>query len=239
MTTPWEIEAQCVVGRSPGAADSDLQLRVVPGAPTSFAQLVRGAEAECIWELLSVTPLPEHSSKTEEVYVRGNDLIARYAESSGDQFAYGLYWQWLERSAKVDWGLELWMSVQTGLLDASPVLAVSSKSLSSGQWEVYQHRTLSGDCLPDAAPRGPAAMVCRSDVATAVWLVEPTDQVHVQLQSPLDANQQTLRVFGHFMEKGVIRRARMRVHFAARVMGQDEIAELYHQFANSPLPLTA
>jgi hypothetical protein len=47
-----------------------------------------------------------------------------------------------------------------------------------------------------------------------------------------------LRFRADFMEKGVIRRARCRWLVSNRPFERDELAQAYHAFIDSPLPLT-
>ena len=48
-----------------------------------------------------------------------------------------------------------------------------------------------------------------------------------------------LRYFSHFMEKGVIRRARMRFYLSRReAFDVESISQLYESFTQSELPLT-
>ena len=94
--------------------------------------------------------------------------------------------------------------------------------------------------------RGPAALVCETtsadqanDILTGVWLIAPGDQRHSRLQTNDSQSTQCVRLFGHFMEKGVIRRARMRFLLAAETITNQQIAVAYRHLAESPLPLTA
>jgi hypothetical protein len=140
------------------------------------------------------------------------------------------------------------------------MLEVASRSLGKSAWQVWNHSQLSASALADDAPhRGPAALVCQLQTAagqtySGLWLIEPTDQRHASLnvEQPLEtpdngneqsqtASSQVARIclFGHFMEKGVIRRGRMRFQLAPCAIEHKHVCSAYEQFSHSPLPLTA
>src|SRR5690606_18737624 len=130
----------------------------------------------------------------------------------------------------------LWLSVQTDLLDTQPELEIVCNAFPGLRWTTFEHHQLAPKSeapatespatgsqstikLPDTgaspgkdAPRGPAALLCSSPpgsgqaAAQGLWLIEPTDQCHARRCSEEDQAEQCLRLFGHFMEKGVIRR---------------------------------
>lgn len=239
-------------------------IEVFPTQPDRPACLQIGQNEPKAWEFAAVCPSPQHSQVAEEIYSRQRDLICRYRQTESDSFAFQLDWQLIPPNGPFALGAELWLSVQTGLLDTHPELNVTCHALggdatvkdcSSSQfgdhsgWRMLAHPDISDEALAgDAEARGPAAMICSgqagSGVLTGLWLIEPTDQRHAQLcpaASKADSGGTALsvRLFGHFMEKGVIRRGRMRFLLADRALIQADIVEAYRQFAHSPLPLTA
>ncbi|HBE71848.1 MAG TPA: hypothetical protein DDW52_27205 [Planctomycetaceae bacterium] len=183
------------------------------------------------WQIFGIEPQPRHALEIEEAYGRQDDLIVQYQQSPQDSYRFHLYWRKLPVSPASQLGIELWLGVQTGLLDSRPELHVTCHA---GQaWETLKH----GELVEAEPSESLAALIARRDDATGVWLIEPSDQVDVTLLS--SGAESTVGVFDHFMEKGVIRRARMRFHILSADVEIGQIAELYRSFAASQLPLTA
>ncbi len=66
-------------------------------------------------------------------------------------------------------------------------------------------------------------------------LIHPSDLIQTEL---LDVAKGKLRLFGNFMEKGVIRRGRIRCLVSSAPIAAAQLQAAYEQFADSPLPLT-
>lgn len=254
-----EASAIGVVGAS--------QIEVAPSAPAQGADWritnSQAAQPVAAWQIAAVRPMPAHGSQPLEVYSRQNDLIVRYGQGPAEQFSYQLDWRLLETPAPFIAAIELWLSIQTDLLDTQPELEVTCSAPAGRSWSTFEHQQLAADPQASATGataietqsieggRGPAALLC-SGLPTAadraamqgLWLIEPTDQRHVRRCSGDDQAEQQVRLFGHFMEKGVIRRARMRFLLAEAsgaqaAITQEQVIAAYRDFANSPLPLTA
>ncbi len=238
---PWRLNESTAIGSLGGS-----RIDVFPANPERAARLQTQLAAGAAWEIAAVRPVPHHSVTPEEIYGREDDLICRYRQTQSDVFAFQLDWQLLPAVAPFAGGVELWLSVQTDLLDSQPELEVTSVAAGSQAWRVLAHSDLSDEPLAGGDPRdlGPAAMICHSetgsgDRTSGLWLIEPSDQCHARLCSPPNSAALSVRLFGHFMEKGVIRRGRMRFLQASGEIRDADIAGAYQQFASSPLPLTA
>jgi hypothetical protein len=209
--------------------------------PTNFTDYATFHAPKREWKSVAIRPLPKHTAVPEEVYVRGDDLIARFAQTKDDAFAFQLNWRALDKSASVDSAIELWVSIQTDLLDSSPELEICSHG-GDGSWEIHNHAELlidSSTAKADSRSDSPAALVLTESNASYVWLIEPTDQRHVELLTSSSDCIQRIKLFDHFMEKGVIRRARMRFLASSEQLDLQQIRSAYREFAESPLPLTA
>lgn len=247
MATDWQFTGDVAI-----CTNGDWQFAVDPRNPAEFASLVdarkdkelssssgTGSSKNMLqdsWGLFSVTPLPTHSQSLEEVYVRGNDLIARFRQSEKDSYALHIVWRMLDSLPNDQFGIELWLSVQTGLLDSNPELQISCKT-SQDNWKVFSRQQLCAD-VP-SGDSSPAALACALPSGSGVWLFEPTQHHDSKLVSSGNSTTQNLRVFGHFMEKGVIRRGRMRFIVSRNEFQPQDIATAFQDFNNSPLPLTA
>lgn len=182
---------------------------------------------------------PEYSFTVEEAYQRGSDFIVRFDQMKEDSFAFQLDWKLIAGSDS-KYGFELWLSVQTDDLDSSPVLDIAS-DLKNTEWKQLSHQALVESSDEQDSAAAPAALFTSGgkETPSILWLIEPTDQRHIALQQAAGPSSRKIRLFDHFMEKGVIRRARMRCYLSADGFTEEEIRQLYEDLRNSPLPLTA
>lgn len=230
---------------SKASASSDLgpaTIEVHPQEPQQYSRCQLGGISGLSWRFAAIQPLPRHACVPTEIYTRQLDLIAKYQQSADDSFAFQLDWQLQAASGPFAGGVELWVSVQTNLLDVEPELQISCLALDKCDWQMLSHADLTGQRTLEDASHGPAAIVTTASShagATGVWLIEESDQRHARIVSQPSDVEMRVRLLGHFMEKGVIRRARMRFLLADGQVTRDQIAAAYSQFANSPLPLTA
>lgn len=73
-------------------------------------------------------------------------------------------------------------------------------------------------------------------------LIHPSDQVDTQLLYTRGGDRDCdlmVQFFGRFMEKGVIRRGRLRLLISDDRLSDDQLLDAYKMFASSDLPLTA
>lgn len=219
-------------------AHSETAIESVPQDPQQGTKISFADSSP--WSVFRVKPIPAHSFAVEEVYVRQEDLISQFDQTENDNFAFHLNHRILPSPDEVQThaDLELWLSVQTDDLDSEPVLVVSCESPDGSYWETLKASELvPGDNTYEGD--APAAIICPGSEISAVWLIDQGDQRHSQLLSSPSESEQRVELFSHFMEKGVIRRARMRFHLIPNPLDQNHVSLLYQQFLSSPLPLTA
>lgn len=184
------------------------------------------------WNLLRIRPIPGHALHLQEAYVRQEDLILRYEQSGNDLFGFQLNWRRVECDVKDALGLELWLSVQTTLLDTHPQFEIDSTA--HGTW-----RTMSLGQLT-AGQNGGAALGWSEDTGrSTLVMIQDSDVVQAKLLERGREQELAIRMFGQFLEKGVIRRARLGLLATSSPMSPDAIRTAYHRFCASPLPLTA
>lgn len=174
----------------------------------------------------SSIPSPEIGLSLGEAYVRQGDVIASYPERAPWPFGYQLDirsshekgTQTGKESSLLT--LEVWLSVQTSLLNSHPELHVNMEGdlfsqLGNGFW-----------------------LDSKSRVAL---LVHPLDLADCKIASETGAGpnrQIQMKVFGRFMEKGVIRRMRFRILVANAPSSREFWQDCWNEFSESPLPLT-
>ncbi len=206
-------------------------------------------------QLLQVQLQPNLPSEPDELldaYVRGHDLIATYAQRPPRTVRPQIYWRAIGTGQSDEAaGVELILSAQTSFLDSDPALSLASAVLASEVWRlkdvsqnVLEQLELSMD-LPIAPTSndGTGLFLFRSPKASFsyVEMVHPTDFAAAQLSLD-DAAHNVIRLTHHLfpehLEKGVIRRGRIRSLFVPRDTDQQTAFEHYQTFATSPPPLT-
>jgi hypothetical protein len=180
-----------------------------------------------------------------ESVVRGNDLICHYGEGHSCPFQTQLDWRYIP--PLVDAGrfdqltLELWLSLQTTRLECYPALRL-----------LFPAAQLRTPVVRESAA-GPSNLweLELSIGGPSLWgyvLTDPEDPQAVQLVSPSSIPAAAsngkppgfqLHVLGSFLEKGVIRRTRLRLILSGEPLSPAERIDAAEQFASAPLPLTA
>ena len=155
-------------------------------------------------------------------YVRGNDFIARLAQGENDAFGLTLQATLVETEARST-VLECVAEMQTRLLDSHPEIefAVAAESIET------------------LAP-GSELVTCEGQYLSV--LRTPRDQAASRTLPP-DSGIYRLRIFGDFLEKGVIRKARPWIVIdSATEAGAEHDRELrrcWEALRRTPLPLMA
>jgi hypothetical protein len=191
-------------------------------------------------ELIAANRLPL------EVYVRQSDLIATYAPSEGRNVQSQIYWR-ASQSATVA-SVELIISAQTHLLDSRPSL-LALTSLPGGQViqlaagaDQFAELSLDDRSRADYLPEQVTPLfLFRPHAATYSYaeMVQPADFAGASLEL---RGGELLRfshhLFAERLEKGVIRRVRLRGIFLPRQGDLEQALVSYREFIGSPLPLT-
>ena len=208
----WSIE-----GKTATLSDSAWRWRVDLAHPNAGVSLEGPTKSP--WQLMAIHPVPKHACQIDDQFARGSDLMVRYGQSEKDQFAFQLDFRAVPKSelGSAASGFDVWLSVQTQLLDAHPILEIGHPNASGG-W----HSTAS-------------LQTCQGSAGFAAIMIHPSDLAQTEL---LDATTGKLRLFGNFMEKGVIRRGRLRCLIHSTVLPSADLQNAYERFAESPLPLT-
>ena len=153
--------------------------------------------------------------KLGDAYVRQKDLVAMYPELAPCRFGYQIDMRLLEEASSNTLAMEIWLSIQTSRLDSYPQLELVLKG--------ERFIALVENCW--------ASESCRLGV-----LVHPLDQLDCHIEQERDGLE--MRVFGRFMEKGVIRRMRFRLIAGLEPLSVVYWRERFEEFSKSPLPLT-
>jgi hypothetical protein len=184
-----------------------------------------------------------------EAFVRGDDLVATYQPISGWPFSPQLYWRAneLESLEGVSSSVSLLVSIQTHLLDTCPQIGVASR-FSRG--ELFLLSTRDGDRprvepVPHSRTISPAGEICCVLLRLDGWPLS-----YVEIVQPGDFRESVLRrdnngitvewhLFADFLEKGVIRRARVHAALLTRDHDFELAAACCVATQQLELPLTA
>ena len=204
------------------ATQGSLEIRLGDNGPlVAMSSLTDRSTANSL--SVQLTPYDRTGSASEtapaklrlgDAYVRQSDLIAVYPELPPCRFGYQVDVKCLSEADDC-MRTEIWISVQTSLLDAHPQIGVKVRneeleSIGTGIW-VSKGRRLA-------------------------ILVHPLDQSDCRLDST--SGPFGLQVFGRFMEKGVIRRMRFRLIASNSSQDNPFWMKRMEEFSDSPLPLT-
>jgi len=182
-----------------------------------------------------IEPTAGSPRQASDAYVRQNDLISEFAQTRHDQFSFQTYFRILPESTDDLLGLEVWLSVQTTLLDSCPSMELMS-IVPNGRWRWQSLGSADADAIWQVSHKENRA------VATSLLaMIHPLDASQtIRIEDDTIAEDSlSLRIFSHFMEKGVIRRARMRFYLSIKQAFDAEIiSQLFADFHQSELPLT-
>lgn len=156
-----------------------------------------------------------------ERYVRQQDMITSFPQKYPWNFSYQLDVRVLSSSVE-RMVIELWLSVQTSMLESNPELwLVEAGSASTARaWK----------CHPE--------YICSSD-KRSIMVVHPLDRADARNETSPSGEFKHLELFGRFMEKGVIRRGRLLLVGARTTLSEKQVQQYLNEFSQSSLPLTA
>lgn len=208
----WQIDPRG--GTLRPDASSDLHVRVdASGGLEPITMSLGGMSVEV--HPVGTATLPS----LDEHFVRDDQWHANLPQST-TRFGIRLAFDQIPLGEQVV-ALECRLSVQTDLLDSHPELDLR----------------LCGGTPTEVSPRDDVPPVATAigvgDIGAAV-LLSSSDAPHTQL---LSKDPPSLRLFGDFLEKGVIRRARPWIVFGKFTV--EDLKTWQQQLSESPVPLTA
>lgn len=181
-------------------------------------------------------------------YVRGEDLVAVYEQTDDCPFRATLYWRVSGALAKTGGvAVDLIISVQTNSLDVTPELRSFSSfsdaevvcfpaSADGLRLDVDRSMRLAGET--PSRPIGCARVPLSRHDASYCEMVHPSDWRGLDVRQRGRGIELSWSLLGHVMEKGVIRRLRVRGIFLGGRAEDTVVSALYSDFAGSPPPLT-
>ena len=188
-------------------------------------------------------PIPAQS--IQEVYARGNDLIASYLPVSPSRYAPQVYWR--ARTSENCHGVELMISMQTDTLESRPLIQSSSVVAGSRVWCLKR----STETLVEMQITDQASLLSPDESAPLLLMrAEDESFSYLEMAYPADpfefwvkqTSQNELglgfRLLQEHLEKGVIRRFRVAAWFVPREKDLELATKLSRELLQSAPPLT-
>jgi hypothetical protein len=256
--SPWSIDgsrAQLSTGQL--SAELDMARPHAGLNSISLGGRKLSAELLCVHRIADTIPghAPAASDNTgwplsvADAYVRGSDLVVAYAANSDWPFAPQVYWHAgvLDSVADVLGSISLLVSVQTHLLDTWPRIGIRSQmacdellQVTAGGGRPRRAEIIEGNHTfsPATTPR---CIVYRlKDVPVSYVEIMPANDyrdVKVQ-QDAKHGGCVDWELFSEFLEKGVIRRARLHSALVPRENDVEIAAACCDAIERCALPLT-
>ncbi len=179
----------------------------------------------------------------QDAYTRGRDVIVTFHPAALPAVALQVYWRAVGDDARAVAGVEAIVSAQTELLDSDPTSTVSS-CLPPGETflltgdEMPSLRPLAVDTAEPIRATGGILVRCGGTDFSLLEMVHASDDRGWTIQRSGSMLATRYRVLTERLEKGVIRRSRLRTMVLPRDNDREVALELYRDFVDSPAPLT-
>ena len=175
-----------------------------------------------------------------EQYVRGNDLVSKYPARNSDLVSYTTYYRLSEDGR----GIDFILSAQTSLLDSAPLTQVVSEFADAGLLfkpsESSPLRPVEGEQVfpTSTCPQFFLVRPNEQPDHSIALMIHPTDfhRGNVRLE-PLPTV--SLSLFPSALEKGVIRRGKLKMHLVDRGNDVGIAEKLFDELEAAAPPLTA
>ena len=205
--------------------------------------------------VLGITPgasAPMSSDDVGDVFLRGNDLVVSYSETAMRPFSLQVYWR---ATAGRDGALLLdtILSLQTDLLESFPAVAVETQLSAASAWQISNEGEAATKMNVDKGMNADKGQQCRLPAddsdglllrsADGGWsyaeMTHPEDRGGGRIErSKRDVYLLRRQLGGGFLEKGVIRRLRVRGVLLPQENDLESAARYLASFATEQPPLT-
>ncbi|NOY40241.1 MAG: hypothetical protein GXP26_00190 [Planctomycetes bacterium] len=241
MTNIWQLQASHARLQIPQfAASVDLS------SPSLGLQQLDYVGAQIAGHLLGVSASgisSDSSNRASDVFARGEDLVATYSEAEDRPYSLEVYWRVTAREATTV--VDLLLSLETSLLESFPSVATQTQLTADEAWLVSCEGKSTEEITDFTAgvlSQESLCVVLRPEgVAWSfVEMSHPDDQGKVNVYCPSKGEIAIQRdLAGAFLEKGVIRRLRVRGAFVPRADDLQLAGKLLNELAAGAPPLTA
>lgn len=187
-------------------------------------------------------------AKLVESYARGNDIVTSYAGFDGWPFSPQIYWtvETIDVGGVAVHTISLMLSIQTDRLDTHPKIVVRSSLPTE---EVLRISVAGEELLVDSHADGALHIDPQATACCQLWRLPDRELTYAEIMPRSDFRQLSVErrdhtatsrweLFSEFLEKGVIRRARLQAAFLPREDDVQLAAECCQAIERRPLPLT-
>lgn len=170
-----------------------------------------------------------------DCFIRGGDLVVTYPFTHARNVRVQVYWRAVDQrptanAANCLAAIDAQISVQTPLLDSRPAMLLCSR---------FTEPTIARVSIDAAKAEASPWVFGLAEDVSYVEMIHPADVVTESYAEINGRAQLSRSLFDGALEKGVILRARVRGAFLTSAQATPEnVAALFEQFVNSPLPLT-
>jgi hypothetical protein len=219
--------------------------------PDAGIRAVSASSGEGDFRLLSISASDhgrEWPAKVVDTYSRGNDMVVAYAGTESWPFSPQIYWtvETNEVEGRAIHALSLVVSIQTDQLDTHPRIDVRS-SLPTD--EVLLVSVAGDELLVDSHADGESQIDPQANACSQVWRLPGGEWSYAEIMPTSDFHRLSVErsdgtcssrweLFSEFLEKGVIRRARLQAMFVPRENDVRLVGESCRAIDSRPLPLT-
>ena len=170
-------------------------------------------------------------------------MVTTYAGTDAWPFAPQIYWTFDSENPVA---LTLVVSIQTDRLDTHPRIFVRSKLPAD---EMMRLSVAGDELLMDSHADGELQIDPRASACSLIWRLPGGELSYAEIMPTSDFRRLSVErtgntvgtrweLFSEFLEKGVIRRARLQAMFVPRENDLQIVAESCQAIARRPLPLT-
>lgn len=220
--------------------------------PDLGLQQIQLDSTEIVGNLLRIwrqdQPEPRWPCTLAEAYIRGGDLIATYEPTNDWPYSSQLYWR-LDafEVPEVRSTASLLVSVQTHLLDTWPIISVGSELVCSEVLRLVPANNSAVRCTPSnreqwLQPMGDYCCILfrlQDHPWTYVEMIPANDLSRFRVWHNDDSvGSSEWQLFGEFLEKGVIRRARVEILLLPRDNDVHLATTCCRELTRRPPPLT-
>jgi hypothetical protein len=242
---PWNLERELAT-LAIGTARAQLDLRRPDCGLQSLS--LNGISSDSRLLAISSPGVTSWPAELIDSYVRGCDLVATYAARDDWPYRPQIYWtaETSAASSQTICTVSLVVSIQTNLLDTHPQIVVESTLPAE---DVLLVGIDGDDLLVDSHADGIHASDHHSTTRGLIWRLPGDRMSYAEIMPTSDYRQLSIerrgastssqwQIFAEFLEKGVIRRARLQSLFLPRDNDVQLTAEYCLAIEKRPLPLT-
>ena len=208
----WQFD-----GTTATSSLGDFHLSVTPSKQPLQVQAADGNLLATLWQQSQLEQL-----QLAEAFVRDEDFVARFLPGDAFPFHLELYWSCQALPDAAGHVVSHLVSVRTDLLDTHPEIALTTTFLNSIQ-EGQEHDF---------------GLSVSTELNATHQLVEFAPREDCPELALEGGNKIERHLFSHFLEKGVIRRARLFALLIPKSLGEANEQALCQELLTADLPLT-